>query len=79
MKNKLKRSLVVMVVISTAIGGYIYNRQSSANVSSLLLENVEALADGEYEHVNCFGTGSIDCPLNNTKVYLVDYPYGLHY
>lgn len=79
MKNKFKRNLVFMVVIATSIGGYIYNNQSSANVSSLLLENVEALADEEYEHVSCFGTGSVDCPLNNTKVYFVKYPYGLHY
>lgn len=78
MKNKFKRNLVVTLVVATVIGGYIYHNRSSVNASSLLLDNVEALADGEYDHVKCFGTGSVDCPLNNTKVYLVDYPYGFH-
>lgn len=39
---------------------------------SLMLENIEALASGEggvrYE---CVGFGSVDCPHNHVKVYIV--------
>lgn len=48
-----------------------------SKISSLLLENIEALAayedgtdDGENQggRVTCIGIGSLDCPLNHKKV-----------
>ena len=34
----------------------------------ILLDNVEALASGENPTTRCYGTGSLDCPLNREKV-----------
>lgn len=57
-----------------------------SKVSSLLLENIEALAagedgtdDGEVEggKTICLGVGSLDCPLTHEKVKYVIEGYGL--
>lgn len=39
----------------------------------LQMENVEALASGENGggNVNCYFSGSVDCPINHSKVYSV--------
>lgn len=79
MKNGMKKILVFIVVIVIAMGGYVYNKQSSAKISSLLLENIEALADPETNDVICYGTGSIDCPHDHSKVYTYYVPYSLHH
>ncbi|RGV58170.1 hypothetical protein DWW10_00575 [Bacteroides intestinalis] len=79
MKNSMKKILVFIVVIAIAMGGYVYKKQSTARMSSLLLENIEALADPETGHRFCFGTGSVDCPFNHVKVYTYASPYSLHY
>lgn len=43
-------------------------------LTELIQENVEALAEGEgYDRVECYGTGSVDCPLNHQKVYFMRY------
>jgi len=43
-------------------------------LDSLMLENIEALASGEEaELINCIGSGSVDCPIDHVKVYLVQY------
>lgn len=68
MKNKMSKILVIVVVIATITGGYIQKKQSSSKVSSLFIENVEALARGEYDEGYCFGIGTVDCPFNHTKV-----------
>ncbi|RGN35877.1 NVEALA domain-containing protein [Bacteroides oleiciplenus] len=79
MKNKINKILVIVAVIAAITGGYIQKSQSSSEVSSLLLENVEALARGENDGVYCFGIGTVDCPLNNTKVDSYYAPYSLLY
>ena len=43
----MKKILVFMGVVAIAIGGHVYNKQSSVKMSSLMLENIEALADSE--------------------------------
>lgn len=48
-------------------------------MSSLVLENIEALADPETDRVFCFGIGSVDCPINHTKVHYYHAPYSLYY
>ena len=43
-------------------------------LTELIQENVEALAEGEgYDRVTCYGTGSVDCPINHNKVYFIYY------
>ena len=48
-------------------------------MSSVMLENIEALADSETDGVRCFGKGLVDCPLNHDKVYVYYAPYSLYY
>ncbi|RGS40101.1 hypothetical protein DWX97_02175 [Bacteroides cellulosilyticus] len=79
MKNKMKKILVFMGVVAIVIGGYVYSKQSSAKMSSLILENIEALADSETGGRICFGKGLVDCPYNHDKVYMYDAPYSLYY
>lgn len=75
----MKKNLVFVVVMVVSIGGYIYNNQLSEKMPSLLLENIEALADPEIPTVFCLGTGSVDCPYYHDKVYTYGAPYSLHY
>ena len=79
MKNKMKKILVFMGVVAIVIGGHVYSKQSSVKMSSLMLENIEALADSETDGVHCFGKGLVDCPLNHDKVYMYDAPYSVYY
>lgn len=79
MKNNMKKILVFMGVVAIAMGGYVYSKQSSVKMSSLLLENIEVLADTENTNIICFGTGSVDCPFNHDKVYSYATPYRSYY
>lgn len=43
-------------------------------LTELMQENVEALAEGEeFENTLCYGIGSVDCPINHKKVYVIFY------
>ncbi|MDR1340061.1 MAG: hypothetical protein LBK58_08435 [Prevotellaceae bacterium] len=37
-------------------------------VGDIRLQNIEMLSFGENEYVNCFATGSLNCPVNGAKV-----------
>lgn len=67
MKSYLKLILFLAVVIASI---YFWKPvESSFCVSDLLLQNVEALASDEKpQSIDCMGTGSVSCPLNNSKV-----------
>ena len=67
MKNKMKKILVFMGVVAIVIGGHVYSKQSSVKMSSLMLENIEALADSETDGVHCFGKGLVVVRLITTK------------
>lgn len=62
------KSIIVCAVITASI--YLtYNKREAA---PLLLENIEALASGESGgDISCIGFGSVDCPLNDMKVWRV--------
>ena len=79
LNGRLWKILVFMGVVAIVIGGHVYSKQSSVKMSSLMLENIEALADSETDGVHCFGKGLVDCPLNHDKVYMYDAPYSLYY
>lgn len=54
-------------LISVAVA--VVSLQKEDLTDELLRENVEALADDEYGHnIRCWSFGSLDCPLNGTKV-----------
>ncbi len=58
------KSIIVCGVIAVGL----YFTYSKKEVTPLLLENIEALANGETgENWVCVGYGSVDCP-NGTKV-----------
>ena len=43
-----------------------------------MLENIDALASDEWGGTpRCIGSGSVDCPIANVKVYAVGGPYSL--
>lgn len=72
--KKLILLLFVGVMVATA---YWFHSTSTA-LNDLLLENVEALAAGESsENIRCAGTGSVDCPINHSKVYAIYGGYSL--
>ena len=74
MKKKL--SLCIMVAVVAAVCVY-YVRADKQVVSDLMLENVEALAASEGGNIYCVGIGSVDCPIDHTKVQVVLRGYSL--
>ena len=58
MKNKLK--LVGLIVC--LIAGFCFWANQKNELCPLVLENIEALANGEHgDRVNCYGDGSVEC------------------
>lgn len=51
-------------------------KESNTKIQNYMLLNVEALAQNEnYHRVECFGIGTIDCPISNTKRDYIAYDY----
>lgn len=85
-----KRSLMVFlptVIVSLYSLHITYNEScSNSEMSSLLLENIEALAAGEggtdggefeVSKIKCIGIGALDCPIIHEKVKYVEEAYSL--
>lgn len=68
MKTKMK--LIFSVVCMIALVCVFTSKRKAAVIDSLQLMNIEALANGE-SGSKCVGTGSIDCPGYNVKVYFI--------
>jgi len=66
MKNNMKLGLIVTIM---AIGGWWVSYHHSAKVTSLLLDNIEALASGGSGGAICYGIGYVDCSYSRDKVY----------
>lgn len=66
-----KKSLFVALALVATIVSFQWDAKRK-NLDSLMLENVEALAEGEEdENAECFDIGSVDCPHSDIKVYYV--------
>lgn len=67
MKSYLKVILPLVAIVASI---YLFKPvKTSLCLSDLLLQNVEALANNERPvNTDCLGIGSVDCPLNSTKV-----------
>lgn len=67
MKPYLKIAVVASMFASVC---YWNSIKTPENVKSLVLQNVEALADDEFSSgdADCFGTGSLNCPVEHAKV-----------
>lgn len=72
MKKLLFFSILMMAVLSVNYS------LKEPRVNTLLLDNIEALAADEHDvPINCFGSGSVDCPATKVKVEYVATGYSL--
>lgn len=66
MKTKIKFAFVLAIlVVAFSL------RSDNEKETELLLQNIEAIASTE-NGVFCLGVGSLDCPLNSTKVWRIE-------
>lgn len=73
-----KKVLVFISLMIATVFVYSYSDSEKAGLNALLLANVEALADGEYDDTTrCWGDGSVDCPYVAAKVEYVFGGYSL--
>lgn len=77
MKNMKKKILFIGLFWVAVVASFQLTHKSK-NLECLMLENIEALAYGESSNGNrCMGVGSVNCPINQSKVRLVINMYGL--
>ena len=68
--KKILYSLAVLVLIVITFNFSIVTKRVN-NVSSIALQNIEALSYAESTNQSCLGAGSIDCPASKNKVKIV--------
>jgi len=71
---------ILLLVVSVVVAGIFmaYSDTRNNELSDLMLENVEALAAGEYKFpYRCVGSGSLYCPKVNVYVYTMVAGYSL--
>ena len=67
MKTKLKLVLLIVVLLCS-----VFLQTKTGKQSDVVFSNIEALANWEGSGVpKCIYSGSVDCPISNTKVYTV--------
>lgn len=72
MKKQLFFSILIVAVL------FVKYSLKESQVNSLLLDNIEALADDEHDTpTNCVGSASVDCPVTKVKVKYVFSGYSL--
>lgn len=73
----MKKKMVLSFIIVATVMSFISSSYSNDNTNDLLLDNIEALANGEQENgIKCIGEGTVDCPIG-IKVEAVIRFYGL--
>lgn len=66
-----KKNLLMLLFVVVAVASFrlVSKREQ---LDPLTLENIEALATSEWgPNAKCFGTGNVNCPKDNVKVYFV--------
>ena len=78
MKSMKKKVLLIsLFLVATVVTSFQFSSEKE-NLQSLMLENIDALASGEWGTAPfCVGTGSVDCPSSYVKVYMVGSRYSL--
>ena len=71
MKTYLKLSITLTVCLAVFISLMYLRANQMKSQEALLLNNIEALAEGESDFVKCVGTGKVDCPVFQAKVIYV--------
>lgn len=71
MKTYLKLSITLTVCLAVFISLIYLRANHMKSQEAFLLNNIEALAEGESDFVKCIGTGKVDCPFNHEKVIYV--------
>lgn len=78
MKTMKKKLLFIGLFLVVAIAASFQFNTEKDGLESLMLENIDALASGEWgSDARCVGSGSVDCPGSHVKVYLIMGPYSL--
>lgn len=78
MENMKKKVLFIGLFLAAIVAVSFQFNSRKENLESLMLENIDALASGEWNtNPRCFGTGSVDCPSSDVKVEYVVGLYGL--
>ena len=73
-----KKILFAGLFLVTIVSVTFYSHSIKKDLGNLMLENIEALASGESGTMtHCFGSGSVDCPVNHVKVEYVMSGYSL--
>ena len=75
MKNMKKKILFIGLFLVAVVASFRLNTKCK-KLEYLILENIEALASGESGNdYRCAGVGSVDCPINHSKVQYVATKY----
>lgn len=75
--ESMKKKMIISFIVVATVMSFIGSSYSSNNTNDLLLDNIEALANGEQENgIKCIGEGTVDCPIG-IKVEAVIRFYGL--
>ena len=75
--ESMKKKMIISFIVVATVMSFIGSSYSNNNTNDLLLDNIEALANGEQEKgIKCIGEGTVDCPIG-IKVEAVIRFYGL--
>lgn len=74
---KKKVLFISLFLVATVVASFQFSSEKE-NLQSLMLENIDALASGEWGGaIRCVGSGSVDCPHDHVKVYVIGTYYSL--
>ena len=75
--ESMKKKMIISFIVVATVMSFIGSSYSNNNTNDLLLDNIEALANGEQENgIKCIGEGKVDCTIG-IKVEAVIRFYGL--
>lgn len=78
MRTMKRKLLFIGLFLVVTIAASIQINTERDSLENLILENIDALASREgSSNVRCIGSGSVDCPIIDAKVYLVQGYYSL--
>ena len=62
--ESMKKKMIISFIVVATVMSFIGSSYSNNNTNDLLLDNIEALANGEQENgITCIGEGTVDCTI----------------